>query len=129
MSSFHEEIDKIRRSRTTFYSLRELNVKLKKLNSSISLIKLSKILRGIQNPSNQKEFQDLMNIFEITHSEEVAKLEKLANNFVPVHTPNEEELNQGLPTFINKKFKDENELEEWTKNFKEIIKKDYEPEP
>lgn len=127
-SNFSEELDQIRKTKE-FHSLRELNLKLKKLNSTISLTKLSKILRGIQNPSNQQEFKDLMHIFEITDPVVISRLEVLANDFVPVKTPTDEELAHNLPIFTGKTFNSQKELEEWSETFKAIIKKDYEPEP
>ena len=110
------------------WTLREFCKRLEAKGSKITSIKLSKIMRGIQNPSNKEEFDEIMDILEISNQER-KELERIAQSFIPVKQPSEEDLLNNMPIFINKQFKDEKELEKFQESFKELIKNDFEPEP
>lgn len=110
------------------YTLRALAKKLEARKSTISLMKLSKILRNIQNPSNKQEFDELMNALDVTDSQILKELETLAMSFIPPRKLSEEELVQSLPAFVPAHIQTPEQLEEFKKYWFKTMQEDQEPE-
>lgn len=109
-------------------TLRALYLKLQERKSTITLTKLSKILRKIQNPSNQQEFSDLIDALGITDSNVIKELETQAMDFIPPRKLTEEELLESLPAFPPV-FKSEAEAKEWQAKWFKLMQEEREPEP
>lgn len=109
-------------------TLRSLWKKLEASGSGLTTSKLSKIMRGIQNPKDQTEFNELMQALGIVDATELQDLETLAMTFIAPQTLTDDDFGQSLPMMPPRHFKDEAELDEFLKSWRDIMEKDKEPD-
>lgn len=92
-------------------------IELTKNDPFISSEKFFKIINGFQNPTNKDEFLKIIKLLNLTIDEEL-EFEKLAMMKIPV---DESFTSDDLPFFINKKFKDEAEADDFLEKWKKFI--------
>lgn len=126
MNTFGEAITE--KALTKGLTLRSLWKKLEVAGSKISSSKLSKIMRGIQNPKDQAEFNEIMQALEVTDSQELKNLETLAMNFIPPQPLSDEEFIKSLPITIGKTFNSQEEIDDFIKSWRSIMEADKEPD-
>ena len=116
--TFGERITNIRIAKGL--TIRKVSLKLQTLSSS----SYSKIERGIQNPVNKDQFNEIIDALEITEPEIISELEQLAMQFIPPKEMTDEELVKHLPVFLPPNF-DIDKLDD----LKRIIRESELPDP